>query len=802
MYDAASFGHNRNRLMIVAVLIAITIITSMLSIPIMAQSILGYEVIKPQPTMFSYINPITIELTEYQASAGVNDTTIGMVILLPNYYLPLQYNLSAGQFVNIYVWSNQSLTVYLMNSEQYSAFSSGESYTYISEASGSIIERSFYIGNGGTYYIVIYNNNNQGTAFVLYQVTESPSPEGPDFPMGIADYGLALLQGNLLAYEYSTNMFVGEVTIYNASTTEPSYCPSLEVEPGNAWFSTQLNVVILIKTSNGVDQYYWLQDVLEFNSRYDQFQILDNIWNDTGSTSVINSALISGNGETAVSGNSVYYYDWGISQPQQTSLPFTAYLIIKVGLNTNGYPWAAFGYSLDGRTITWYDNVTIMIPSNYASIIVSPPNPLLNKYVPFNDAELVVAGPWSSECTVANTLGVELGLYFKYGNYLVPVPYMWDFGAHTAESMLNASSIAVGPGMAFVKNGNEEPTYIMSYFALLTIYNSLNGITNTSILTLGTPVRISEPSFVTFNNGTRYVLLGYVINGSSYLNTASLSIVVNGSTSIDIEWARQYMVNVTSPIPILVNGNLTSNYSGWVNAGSTLTIDAPKYYVFNNETRLTFQYFHVINYEPYYTISYPYNVSFVINSPMSFTAMYTRQYLVNIVSIAPIYINGSEYTNYVGWVNEGSVLTLTIPRYYQLSNETRYVFNGVNTTITLTVNKPVELAINQWTRQYLINITSQYPVTINGTTTTQYTNWLGAGSVITVKPSTVFINGLLLQEPGLTLVVSGPVTMSIKWSINWALTAALYTVVAIIIALAVLSIRKTRRPKQYEEITP
>ncbi|BDR91473.1 hypothetical protein Vsou_05660 [Vulcanisaeta souniana JCM 11219] len=759
---------------------------------VMAQSMLGYEIIKPQPSMFSYINPTTIGLTKYPAQSGVNDTTAGMVILLPTYYLPLSYNFSAGQFVNIYVWSNQSISIYLMNNEQYSAFSSGQSYTYIYEAGGSIIERSFYISGGGTYYIVI-DNNNQGSAFVLYEITESPSPEGPNFPMGIADYGLALLQGNLLAYEYSTDMFVGEVTIYNASTAEPSYCPSLEVEPGNTWFSTQLNVVILIQTANGNTQYYWLQDVVRFNSQSDQFQVLDNIWNDTGSTSVINSALISGNGGITSSGSNVFYYDWGIEQPQSVSLPFTIYLVIKVGLNSNGYPWAAFGYSINGQTTTWYDNVTIMIPSNYASITVSPPNPLLNRYVLFNDAELVVAGPWSSECTIANTLGVELGLYFKYGDYLVPIPYMWNFGMHTAESILNASSISIGPGMAFVKNGNEEPTYIMGYFALLTIYNSINGVTNTSIVTPGTPVKIGEPEIIVFNNGTRYVLQGYVINGSEYLSAASLSIVINGSTSIDIEWVRQYMVNVTSPIPILVNGNATSNYSGWVNAGSTITINAPKYYALNNKTRLAFQYFYVINYEPYYTINYPYNLSFTIDSPMAFTATYTRQYLVNIVSAAPIYINGSAYTNYTGWVNEGSSLVLTIPRYYQLSNATRYVFNGNNTAITLTVDEPEELSINQWTRQYLINISSQYPVNINGTTTTQYTNWLDAGSIIVVRPSTVFTDGLLLQEPGLTLVVNGPMTINIKWTINWVLTAALYAVVVIIIVSIILLIRRSRR---------
>ncbi len=763
----------------------------------MAQSILGYEVTEPQPNMFSYINPTTMGLTKYPAqSGGVNDTTTGMVILLPSYYLPSQYNVSTGQYINIYVWSNQSVTVYLMNNEEYSAFSSGESYNYIGEASGDVIEKAFYIGNGGTYYIVIDNNNNQGTAFVLYEITESPNPEGPVFPVGIADYGLAMLQGNLVAYEYSTNMFVGEVTIYNASTMEPNYCPSLENEPGNNWFSVQLNVVMLVQTVNGVNQYYWLQNVLEFNSQGDQFQVLDNVWNDSGSTSVINSALISGNGGVTSSGGSVLYYDWGgVEQPESVTLPFTIYLVIKTGLSSNGYPWAAFGYSLNGQTTTWYDNITIKIPSSYVDIVVTPPNPpLSSKYVPFNDAELVVAGPWSSECTVANTLGVELGLYFKYGSYLVPIPYMWNFGMHTAESIFNASSISVGPGMVFVRNGYEEPAYLTSYFALLTIHNDLNGISNTSILAPpGTLIKVNEPSIIIFNNGTRYVFYGYVINGSELVSNASLNVVINGSTNIDIEWIKQYLINVTSPVPILVNGSVVSTYNGWVNAYSTLALDAPAYYVLSNKTRLAFQYFYVINYEPYYTINYPYNISFTINSPMSFTAIYARQYLVSIVSTVPIYINNTAYTNYTDWVNEGgSTLTVSIPRYYQFNNQTRCLFNGNTTTIILTVNSPEELTINQWTRQYLVNITSQYPLTINGTTTMRYINWLSQGTTVTVRPSITFIDGLLLQEPGYTITVNEPINMNIKWTANWALTAMLYSAIVIAIALTALLVRRSR----------
>ncbi len=37
---------------------------------VMAQSMLGYEIIKPQPSMFSYINPTTIGLTKYPAQSG------------------------------------------------------------------------------------------------------------------------------------------------------------------------------------------------------------------------------------------------------------------------------------------------------------------------------------------------------------------------------------------------------------------------------------------------------------------------------------------------------------------------------------------------------------------------------------------------------------------------------------------------------------------------------------------------------------------------------------------------------------
>ncbi len=756
---------------------------------VFGQSLFGFTITEPQPYMFSFINPLSTGLSQYPVLASTNNSEAGMVILLPNYYLPLPFNVSSGWYVNVYVWSNASINVYLMSSSQYSSFSSSGSISYIGSASGSIVERSFHVSSGGEYYVVVYNNLAQNTVFIYYEVTISPSPEGTVVPVGIGDYGLGFSKNNLVAYEYTTNMFVGVVTIYGASTAEPGYCPTLNVEPGNRWFSAQLNVVMLVNTTSGITQYYWLQDILRFDSSSDQIQVLDNIWNYTGSSSVLNPSLIHGNGNIGSSAGE-YYYDWGISTPQPVSLPLTIYLVIKTGLS-NGYPWAAFGYSFDGVHITWYDNVTLMIPATHANIIVSPPNTSL--YHPF-DAELVIAGPWNRECTVINSLSAKLSLYFRYGAYLVPVPYMWSFGMDTAEAAFNGNATAVGPGTVFVRSGVEEPTYLWSYFILLSIHDALSGVTNNTIVSPGYILNLAEPKYIIFTNRTRYVLVGYVINGTQLINSTGISLQLFGSTSINIDWARQYLVDVFSPVPVLVNGSYVLNYTGWVDSGYLLNINAPKYYVFSNGTRLTFLYFNVTNYSPYFTISYPYNISFAITSPIDFEPIYTRQYLVQVLSVAPIYVNGVLTSNYTGWVSSGSLLNITIPSYFTLNNGTRYAYTGNNTHVMLTVSQPMELSINQWVRQYLVMIISDYPVSINGLVTTNYTDWLNQGGEVTIKPTTVFLNGVFLSEPGYNLVVNKPIKLVVTWTINLPLTIIIYATISIII-IAIALLLKRRKPR-------
>ncbi len=120
---------------------------------------------------------------------------------------------------------------------------------------------------------------------------------------------------------------------------------------------------------------------------------------------------------------------------------------------------------------------------------------------------------------------------------------------------------------------------------------------------------------------------------------------------------------------------------------------------------------------------------------------YSTYYLVLIMSAGRINVNGSLVNNYTGWVRAGSVINITAAPPNYLGNGTRLLpVNG--SPLLITVDKPMNITIN-WVKQYLITIGSEYPIDVNGTITTNYTNWVNACSRITVNASAYYMgNGV------------------------------------------------------------
>ncbi len=571
------------------------------------------------------------------------------------------------------------------------------------------------------------------------------------------------------------------------------------VEPGNNWFSAQLNTILIVNITNGNTQYYWLQNVLEFNSQGNQFQILDSIWNHTSGVSIFNSALINGNGAVyttkTVVGSEQYYGAWGgIEQPESAALPFTIYLVIKTGLSSNGYPWIAFGYSLNGQTTTWYDNVTIKIRTMSAYMEVAPIGDGRGG-LPI-DAELVIAGPWNSECTVANSLNASLGLYFAwpypYNYYLSPVPSMWSFGSDTAEMIYNAHVVPIGYGYVNIVNGPENLAFLNTYFIPLTITNPINESTITNVYTVNSTVMLSEPSIVLVIPGeSRYVFTDYVINNSYVVATNPLNLVLQGPTNVYINYTLQYMLTIND-----LSG-LLNDRSGWYNYDSVVTLNEPAIYYLGNETRLVFNSYYIyLTGTSFYHVVTVNVTNLLIDNPYTVIVNWTKQYRVNVNSPVPVIVslsgglqNISGYS-IVTWVNESSTLIILVPRYYVLSNETRLVYLGNNETMI--VDSPLNITLSDFRHQYLVTVHSEYPVSINGTYTTNTTEWLYSGEVLMVRPGTVFSDGgVFLSEPGLVITVNGPMSITVAWHVNYTPTVIMYAVmIAVIYALTMLIVRR------------
>ncbi|WP_460172710.1 thermopsin [Vulcanisaeta sp. JCM 14467] len=776
--------------------VILLILTMALALPVAAhaQSIFGSVVRIPPINIFSVVSSPSFEPSMY-FSNGVLFTSY----LPPNGYDGSGLNVTRPSYIYFSAWSELPITFYIFNNQEFETFITSRNVSgYLYSESGTNITGYYYVNEPGMYYVVVYNPGTR-SVYVIYFAGLTNSAESSDwaFPIGITDYGITFINGSLFAYSYRTNEFIGIATINNAYTQEPNACPSGSVEPGSNWFSVEMNVIMVVKTTSGQVQYYWPQDIFSLNSLSNIAYVWDNIWNFSSYPSMLSNALISGNGAVYTSGKDHYY---GYYLPTtHVSLPLTVYLIIKTGLSSSGYPWVAFGYSFNGQSINWYDNVTIKVPATAAYMEVSPT--LNGRGLP-NDAELVITGWRNYECTIAKSLNVDLALYFAWpypsDKYLSPIPSMWDFGDDTGETIYDTYSVPIGYGEVEVLNGFEELGFLgRSYFIPLTIISPVSG-TATSIYTVGSTVTLSEPQTVVLTPGeTRYALINYVINNTLVVPSGVINLTLNGPTSVYVNYTLQYILTVEDP------SGLLNGLSGWYNRGSVVTLSEPSIYNLGNETRLVFSGYDIYLFGSLYNVITNNTAELPMSYPYTIVVNWTRQYQVNVTSPVPITLSISSAQNLTGttvsaWANLGSIVSVLIPRYYVLSNGTRLVYVGNNESITITSPLTIEIPPSRFERQYLITVTSPYPVNVNGTVAARTTVWVNEGAVITIKPATVFTGGLFMSEPGYTITATKPTSITVHWQVNWALTTALYggLATAITAAIAAKARHKPRTSSQ------
>jgi len=122
----------------------------------------------------------------------------------------------------------------------------------------------------------------------------------PPAPTGITDFGLynyTSTGGPVIPYTIMTNKVLGYANI----TSLLAYYKQARKYGVNPYSATlQLNVVLQVNTTSGTYA-YWLQDVPSFQTNKNQVTFIDNIWNLTGSKSVLSSSAVSGNGKDFLS---------------------------------------------------------------------------------------------------------------------------------------------------------------------------------------------------------------------------------------------------------------------------------------------------------------------------------------------------------------------------------------------------------------------------------------------------------------------------------------------------------------------
>ena len=334
---------------------------------------------------------------------------------------------------------------------------------------------------------------------VSNEIGYGPSYTSAPAPMGIASYGLTNSSGHLQAQGYSTDSFQANITMNSANEI---YMDGDAVHT----FSIQFNAVLNNVTLFGHRGYqYWTQNVVDYSTLTHQLTFLDNIWNFSSPSAVIQgNEFHSGNG-TAVTG--VYYYDIG---PTLTvNFPFTLHLYLN-STDINGYNTVFFNYTLINTTAGGtpethagsFDRVEFnstggnsAIRTQEANFAVSGTQLTNTGFIPM-DAELIIGGAGGG--SIAEFRNINATMTMKYipigeKNY-VNIPSAYDVGSETGETSLGISEYYSGN----VAHLNTGPSFV---HGLWNISNNPGHVSITGVL---------KPS-----NGFVFVNEGNVLNNGT-----------------------------------------------------------------------------------------------------------------------------------------------------------------------------------------------------------------------------------------------------------------------------------------------
>ncbi len=275
-----------------------------------------------------------------------------------------------------------------------------------------------------------------------------PSYESAPAPMGIASYGIINESGKLSPYSYSTRSFDGQISINSAS--------QLYMD-GDSFhsFSIQMNAILNNVTILGQTGYqFWTQNVVDYSTSTHQLTFIDNIWNFSSPTAVMQANdIISGNGSVEPG---VLYYDIGptLNVPQ----PFTLNLYLSSS-NYGGENTVFFNYTISylnsqGVKVNEkgsYDRVQFNSTSGSSSgsmvipeYTVTGTNLSQNGFIPM-DAEMILGGEGGGSNAQFNNINATMSLKYENsaGTYR-NIRSAYDVGSETGETSTGISEYFMG----------------------------------------------------------------------------------------------------------------------------------------------------------------------------------------------------------------------------------------------------------------------------------------------------------------------------------------------------------------------
>ena len=243
---------------------------------------------------------------------------------------------------------------------------------------------------------------------------------------------------------------------------------------------------------------------------------------------------------------------------------------------------------------------------------------------------------------------------------------------------------SVSPSMSIIVNSpvNVSISYITQFYvnvsSRIPIYALVNG-TNTTLISgwynKGTAIYVENVTYYPYA-GTRCVII----------SVSNPHFTVENHTVVVVSTVRQFLVYVTSPIPVkaYVNGKEVLLNSTWINAGSKIQIINYTYYVCNNER------FIITKISP--------SVTFFLLGPSHVTLCAIKQYAVTINGVTTWYNQGSkiklnasipiyEVGKFVGTYNvsPGSCITVNSPIQERLVESINYLFVGIIAFIIIVI---------------------------------------------------------------------------------------------------------------------